>query len=257
MVEAARSINSNSLFREAEYCVLVLKDEESVNYFQSLIDDVVEKRKDPDTTYTGAKDLKRQMLALLNQYGEVQTANVWCRGLIYDLYHINELRQFISERLASENIYGVLEIHLQDREINSPHIQFVGTQARRAEQIIAEAVVELQYERSIDSAMGHGYLPYYQANPSAGTYFLSDELEVEEREQIIAEIEAQDADFFTQMQSQRNEFIQMLQSSVSEAKEEITQIHITDLKRERMFYEKTDEEITQELEQKIKRFRRR
>ena len=257
MVQAARSINSSSLFREAEYCVLILKDSESIDYFQSLIDDVVEKRKNPDVTYTGAKDLRRQMIALLNQYGEIQTANVWCRGLVYDLFHINELRQLVSERLASENIYGVFEIHPQDREINSPHIQFVGTDANRAEEIIAEIVVELQYERSMESAMGHGHTPHYEINPSSDISYLRDKLEYEERQQIIAEIEAQDTDFFTQMRAQRNEFMQMLNSSIDEAREEISQIKVVDLKRERVFYEKTNEEITQELEQKIKRFRRR
>lgn len=154
MIQRARSINSTSLLREAQQAVLVLGNEEEVEYFQALINEVVANRKDPDVRYTGAKDARRELLALLNQYGEVQTANIWCRGLIVDLAHINQLRRLIASALAEKNIYGVVEIHLQDREINSPHIQFVGIKAEVAEDIIAHIVADLKYELSAEMAKG-------------------------------------------------------------------------------------------------------
>lgn len=257
MVEPARSIYSRSLFREAEFCVLVLEDMDTVNYFQSLIDDVVDKRNNPDITYTGAKDLRRQMLAYLEQYGEVQTANVWCRGLVVDLEHINELRQLVAERLANEGILGVVEIHLQDREINSPHIQFVGIEADRAEELIAELVVELEYERSIDTALGHGIYPYFQTNPNATTQLLNKELELEMRKKLIEEIEAEDRNFFDDMRKQREDFMSMLNSSTDEMRDELTQAKISSAYEEKPFYEKTNDEIVEELDTRIKNLRRR
>lgn len=90
MLQQARSIDSTSLLREAEQAVLVLENDEDIDYFQNLLNEVVENRKNPDIRYTGAKDARRQLLALLNQYGEVKTANIWCRGLIVDLAHIDD-----------------------------------------------------------------------------------------------------------------------------------------------------------------------
>ena len=256
MIQKARSIYSRSLFREAEFCILVLEDKDTIDYFQSLIDDMIDKRKDPDVTYTGAKDLRRQMLAYLNQYGEVQTANVWCRGLVVDLAHIDELRQLIADRLAAESIFGVAEIHLQDREINSPHIQFVGIEAERAEQIIAEIVVELGYERSIESSLGHGLYPHYLSNPNAKAVSLDEELEIEMRKILIAEIEAQDENFFADMQRQRNEFMDMLSSDVDRVRDEISQIQISIPRAEKPFYEKTNDEVVEELNTRITNLRR-
>lgn len=263
MIQVARSANSQSFFRETEFCVLILEDMDTIKYFQDLIDDVVAKRKDPDVTYTGAKDLRRQMLAYLYQCGEVKTANVWCRLLIYDLFHINELRQLIADRLAAEGILGVVEIHLQDREINSPHIQFVGIKAERAEQIIAEIVFELNYERSVESALGRGIYPHYLSNPNAQTFSLEKELEreleIEMRKKLIAKIEAQDENFFEDMQRQRNEFVDMLNSEVNRevnrVRDEISQIQISTPRTEKPFYEKTNDEIIEYLNTRINNLR--
>ncbi|MCW1538492.1 hypothetical protein OLR75_10725, partial [Campylobacter jejuni] len=56
--------------------------------------------------------------------------------------------------LLNNNIQGIVELHLQDREINSPHIQFIGTEAEKAEYIIATILVNLKYETSIENAIG-------------------------------------------------------------------------------------------------------
>lgn len=253
MIQQARSFNSQSLLREAEFSILVLDSDDKVEYFQRRIDEVVEKRHDPDITYTGAKDLKRELLALLHQYGEVQTANVWCRGIIVDLEHIEELRVLIAQRLAAENIYGVTEIHLQDREINSPHIQFVGINAQRAEEIIAEIVVELNYERSMQSAIGRKYTPRYEIEPSAKIESLSEELESEKRQETIAQIESQDVEFFDEMRIMHDDFMKI----INETKLDVQKIETVDTKHERMLYEKSTDELIQELDEKIKRIRKR
>ena len=45
------------------------------------------------------------------------------------------------------------EWKLQDKEINSPHIQFVGNNANKAELIIAKVLCALKYETSLESAI--------------------------------------------------------------------------------------------------------
>lgn len=78
------------------------------------------------------------------------------------------LLKLLQIRLLEEGTEGILEIHLQDREINSPHIQFVGVNAPKAEMIIAQTLVELKYETSIESALSKkDFRPYYKINPKA------------------------------------------------------------------------------------------
>lgn len=260
MIQQARSINSTSLLREAELAVLVLENENQIDYFQEAIDEVVKNRKDEEVRYTGAKDLKRQLLALLNQYGEVKTANVWCRELIVDLAHINHLRKLIADALAREKIYGVVEIHLQDREINSPHIQFVGIEAERAEDIIAEIVVDLKYELSMESAKGSrkGFMPHYDIDSSARTSDLSYWLEREQRKRLIQEIESEDASAFVeQMREQRKEFLKMLDDKVDEIRQNIQEFELPNVYTSKRIYEKTTEEAIDDINERIREFRRR
>lgn len=67
---------------------------------------------------------------------------------------------------------------MQDREINSPHIQFVGVNARVAEQIIAQILVKNGYENSIESAVSKkDFKPYYLENDRAHTANLADTVE--------------------------------------------------------------------------------
>ncbi len=154
MLQRARNNISVSFFREAEYATIVLDNPEKEAYFEQLSIGVVRKRKNPNKTYTGAKNLRTQFLAALKQLGDVQTANIWARKLIIEPETIESLRAQIRTTLRKNRIYGVVEIHLQDYEINSTHIQFVGTQAQEAERLIAEIVVRLGYEDSFSSAVG-------------------------------------------------------------------------------------------------------
>lgn len=154
MLQRARNNISVSFFREAEYATIVLDTLEKEAYFEQLSSGVVRKRKNPNKTYTGAKNLRTQFLAALKQLGDVQTANIWARKLIVEPETIESLRTQIQTTLRKNRIYGVVEIHLQDYEINSTHIQFVGTRAEEAERRIAEIVVRLGYEDSFASAVG-------------------------------------------------------------------------------------------------------
>lgn len=154
MIQRARNNISVSFFREAEYATIVLDTLEKEAYFEQLSIGVVRKRKNPNKTYTGAKNLRTQFLAALKQLGDVQTANIWARKLIIEPETIESLRTQIQTTLRKNCIYGVVEIHLQDYEINSTHIQFVGTRAEEAERLIAEIVVCLGYEDSFASAVG-------------------------------------------------------------------------------------------------------
>lgn len=71
---------------------------------------------------------------------------------------------------------------MQDREINSPHIQFVGINARVAEQIIAQILVKNGYENSVESALSKkDFKPYYLENDKAYTAKLNDTIEYFER----------------------------------------------------------------------------
>ena len=228
MIQKARGTNSRSLLREIEYCVLVLDDEEKEQYFHKLFKDIIEKRNDPKLTYTGAKAARQQLLVALSQLGDIATANIWARHIIVDLEHINELRSDLEKLLRAENIYGVLEVHLQDREILSPHIQFVGTKAEQAELIIAQYLVEKKYELSIEAAIGHSNIPKpYEYDNNARTEILSDRLkfeeELEEAERIKDEIreEQGESKYYSQMSKAREEFLSVLNTFSDEILEGI------------------------------------
>lgn len=154
MLQHVRSNTSDSLFRESEFATIVLDDSETEAYFKQFSTDVAQNRKNSDLRYTGAQELRTQFLAVLKRLGDVQTANVWARKLLIEPEAIESLRAQIRSALHENHIYGVAEIHLQDYEINSTHIQFVGTQAKKAESLIADIVVRLGYEDSFASAMG-------------------------------------------------------------------------------------------------------
>ncbi|ASM40503.1 hypothetical protein CSPB12327_02970 [Campylobacter sp. RM12327] len=106
MIQQARSINSQSLLRELEYCILLLDDQDKVDYFQKLFDEVVEKRKDDEAHYTGAKAVRQELLACLRQLGEVKTANIWARNLIIDFDSIQNLREHIADKLSENSKFG-------------------------------------------------------------------------------------------------------------------------------------------------------
>ncbi|RAX56431.1 hypothetical protein CCZ01_09535 [Helicobacter monodelphidis] len=165
MIQSPRSHKSQSFLREAKYAVFILDQEEKENYFSQHIKKLLEKRKNGNR-FTGETSVKQQLLAALSQLGEVKTANIWARKLLVEKSAIDSLRAEIDSALRQENIFGVIEIHLQDAEINSSHIQFVGIKAHRAEEIIAEILLQNRYEDSFLSAIGRDIKPKYEPKDS-------------------------------------------------------------------------------------------
>lgn len=189
MIQQARKNTSKSFLREAEFAVFIIEDEETRNYFLEKTKLVIEKRKDPECTLTGEKDLKTQILAFLQNTGEIKTINVWCRNIDIDKEKINELLGRIQVEFLNNGIQGILELHLQDREINSPHIQFIGNNAKKAEYIIAKTLVDLGYETSIENAIGKKdtFTPYYEINSKSRTQKLEHMLDYREKKEKIKE----------------------------------------------------------------------
>lgn len=183
MLQNARSNNSKSFLREAEYALALIENEKDREYFLKKIKKVFENRKNPNIHQTGEKELKTELLAYLKQFDEVKTANIWCRNLDIDKKKINDLLLELQIELSKYGIQGILEIHLQDREINSPHIQFVGNKAEIAEYLIAGILVKNGYENSISSAIGkkEDFKPHYNLDPRARTSKLEDSLKYYER----------------------------------------------------------------------------
>ncbi|CAD7289516.1 hypothetical protein LMG7974_01593 [Campylobacter majalis] len=185
MLQKARSANSKSFLRELEFALIIISDDNVRSYFLQKLAEVFAKRKKPDQLFTGEKAIKKEILAYLNQKGEIRTANVWCRNIDINIKDIQELNAVLFNKLLTAKAEGILEIHLQDREINSPHVQFVGTNAHIAEQIIAQVLVDFGYESSIESAIGRKdeFIPYYEIDESARTAKLDDMIEyVEQKE---------------------------------------------------------------------------
>lgn len=265
MIQRARSENSRSLLREAKDCVLLLDSEEKISYFQKLIDDMLEKRNNPDVVYTGAKYLREQLLICLSQLGHIQTANVWARALDVSINSINELREELAKRLSNAGIYGILEVHLQDREINSPHIQFVGTRAEEAEMIIAEFLVEKKYELSIKEAIGKDFIPYYDIEPDAEIQFLDEVLEKVEEEYIDEQREEFNK-ALKQIQKLKDECLASIQNSFSSIKSSLNdkfararyEMFKTSSKRNAQpIYNLKNDEIHNSLRDRIRKLRNR
>nr|MBP3723961.1 hypothetical protein [Campylobacter sp.] len=195
MIQPARSSHSTSFLREARDALVLIDDEKTRDYFLQKIALIIENRENPDKLFTGARATKEQLLAYLKQQGEIKTANVWCRNLIIDYEKIAELKQILGKRLLQNGIVGVLEIHLQDREINSPHIQFIGTNAEFAEQIIAQTLVRMNYEMNLESAMGKkDFKPRYLQEQDARINDLQENLEINEYTKEQEKIKAEQGD---------------------------------------------------------------
>ncbi|BAM32833.1 hypothetical protein HCBAA847_1603 [Helicobacter cinaedi CCUG 18818 = ATCC BAA-847] len=145
ILQAARSEESRSFLRELEFSLVLIGNPKARNYFLKSLGQVNAKRSGSSgssSKQTGEKNVKSEILAYLRQKGYVQTANIWARALSMDKEDINELLKILQIRLLQEGVEGILEVHLQDREINSPHIQFVGMNAPKVEVIIAQTLVE-------------------------------------------------------------------------------------------------------------------
>ena len=191
MIQNARSAESKSFLREIEDALVLIKDEKAKQYFLTQMQEVFVKRNDPNTLFTGERNLKAEFLAYLKQKGYVRTANIWARNIIVEQEAIDELLSLLQQRLLERDIEGVLEIHLQDREINSPHIQFVGIKCEEAESIIAHTLVELKYETSVESALSKKHFtPYFESNPKARVQDLNTMIDYNQKQKERKEFEA-------------------------------------------------------------------
>ncbi|WP_290880651.1 hypothetical protein [Helicobacter sp.] len=191
MIQNARSAESKSFLREIEDALVLIKDEKAKQYFLTQMQEVFVKRNDPNTLFTGERNLKAEFLAYLKQKGYVRTANIWARNIIVTQEAIDELLSLLQQRLLERDIEGVLEIHLQDREINSPHVQFVGIKCEEAESIIAHTLVELKYETSVESALSKKhFLKVFLVNPKARVQDLNTMIDYNQKQKEKREFEA-------------------------------------------------------------------
>lgn len=221
MIQQARSALSKSLLREAKDALVLIQEKKTRDYFLEKISQMIKNREDPNELFTGERVLKEQLLAYLKQQGEIKTANVWARNLIVNFSNISQLKDILTNKLMQENINGILEIHLQDREINSPHIQFVGTKAEQAEYIIAQTLVELKYELSLESAMSKkNFIPAFKQDNSLRVNDLETNLLINE-EKKYSKLEENYDDFLTEFKKQNLRTIQQIDFICNDLKDKI------------------------------------
>ena len=182
MIQAARSASSQSLLREAETAIFLIQDANMKAWLEAETKKVIAKRRDPDAFMTGATDLKRVLLAYLSQQGDVKTANIWCRSILS--YEAADFLKDLNQILKNHKLTGVLELHWQDRELNSPHIQYVGTNAEYAEVLIAEAIVARDYERNISEALTLPKFPAYISEEKSTLRVIKTDEIIKEQEEI-------------------------------------------------------------------------
>lgn len=174
MLQSARKPHSKSLLRDLEYSLVLIENNKDRQYFLQELKEVYQKQKEQPLKHSGAKKLKSELLYYLKQQDSIQTANIWARNLTMDKAEIKQLLEILQYKLSYNKIQGILELHLQDREINSPHFQFVGNQAEQAEQIIAQTLVQMNYELNMENALSKkNYKPYYTENEQASTNTLN------------------------------------------------------------------------------------
>lgn len=248
MIQPARSSTSQSLLRELETAQLLINDVNVENFFKDRAKEVIEKRRNPEATLTGAKSLRDDLLAYLEQQGTVKTANVWCRKIKF--LHADELLSNIKEILGQFGIQGVVELHLQDREINSPHIQFVGNDVALAEQIIAREVVRMNFEDSFESAVSRNSLPDFLEDKGIRVLSYDDRkrdietVEAFQKEQNEREIQFREK--INSIHKKRDDFLSILGMKKDEVMEKIKEIkHDYSAIRENILNNSTDELLEQ------------
>lgn len=223
MIQSVRSSKSDSFLREAQEAILNFEDSQIEDFFYRSIMNIVEKRNDPEKVYTGAKETRENILSYLEQRGLPQTANIWARKIKFDIKAISELKYEIKQALKEHKIEGITEIHLQDREINSPHIQFVGNNAKEAERIIAEILIKHNYEDSLETAINNNAKPAYfelESRKLPRKKLLSDKLQEtqayeEERKLLLEEKEKKESqvqELFKSITNRADKFRNMLRS---------------------------------------------
>ena len=169
-MQKARGEDSQSLLREIAYSCLVLPtgtqaERDSDIYFLRQLSKVLkaQRAKQEGTLSsgckTGAKKVRIELLEYLRQIASkqgsrVQTANIYCRFLKFTEDNLIKFMLEVKDILRKNGCFGFAEIHPQDRELLSPHIQYVGTNADKAEALIADWLVKNGFEISIESAIG-------------------------------------------------------------------------------------------------------
>lgn len=248
MIQAARSSTSQSLLRELETAQLLINDGNIENFFNDRAKEVIEKRRNPEATLTGAKSLRDDLLAYLEQQGEVKTANVWCRKIKF--LHADELLKNIKTTLAQNGIQGVVELHLQDREINSPHIQFVGNNVNIAEELIANEILKMNFEDSFESAVSRMTAPAYLEDKGIRVLSYDDRkrdietVETFQKEQN--EREQQFREKINSLHKKRDDFLSILGMKKDEVMEKIKDIKQDySTRRENILNNSTDELLEQ------------
>ena len=170
MIQKARGEDSQSLLREIAYSCLVLptgtQAERDLDiYFLRQLSKVLkaQRAKQEGTLSsgckTGAKKVRIELLEHLRQIASkqdsrVQTANIYCRFFKFTEDNLIKFMLEVKDILRKNGCFGFAEIHPQDRELLSPHIQYVGTKADVAEALIADWLVKNGFEISIESAIG-------------------------------------------------------------------------------------------------------
>ena len=170
MIQKARGEDSQSLLREIAYSCLVLptgtQAERDLDiYFLRQLSEVLkaQRAKQEGTLSsgckTGAKKVRIELLEHLRQIASkqdsrVQTANIYCRFFKFTEDNLIKFMLEVKDILRKNGCFGFAEIHPQDREILSPHIQYVGTNADKAEALRADWLVKNGFEISIESAIG-------------------------------------------------------------------------------------------------------
>ena len=170
MIQKARGEDSQSLLREIAYSCLVLptgtQAERDLDiYFLRQLSKVLkaQRAKQEGTLSsgckTGAKKVRIELLEHLRQIALAQgsnvgTANIYCRFFKFTEDNLIKFLLEVKDILRKNGCFGFAEIHPQDREILSPHIQYVGTNADKAEALIADWLVKNGFEISIESAIG-------------------------------------------------------------------------------------------------------
>lgn len=248
MIQPARSVTSQSLLRELETAQFLINDVNVENFFKDRVKEVIEKRRNPEATLTGAKSLRDNLLAYLEQQGEVKTANVWCRKIKF--LHADELLKNIKTALAQNGIQGVVELHLQDREINSPHIQFVGNNVNMAEELIANEILKMNFEDSFESAVSRMTAPAYLEDKGIRVLSYDDRkrdietVEIFQKEQN--EREQQFREKINSLHKKRDDFLSILGMKKDEVMEKIKDIKQDySTRRENILNNSTDELLEQ------------
>ncbi|NPA64482.1 MAG: hypothetical protein GXO16_05865 [Epsilonproteobacteria bacterium] len=221
--------------------MLIIDDLAAKEFFERKIEDIVERRRNPDVVKTGATETKRMLLAYLHQQGEVRTVNIWMRGFRLD--ELSELKRRIEEVIAAAGGIGVAEIHLQDREINSPHIQYVGTNAEAVEAALAQLVVDMGYENDLASAMSKNAIPVWMEMSGAYVFDLDEQKRELEQYEAAREkrkkIEEEIGDILKDIRSLKDQFVDEIKR--------LQERHVSRLERRR---EKSPRQVKKEVRNK-------